>query len=180
MARFPRFSGIPRVVWEPSIIEPVYTTSHIRRHARQMRGDPTRAERRLLGILNSLNGGVLRGRFNTQHVVSGRWIVDFFFSEIRLAIEVDGGVHRTDEQRARDWQKEQDCTRFDITLLRITNADVFGDRDKLVHKLRHGWRMALQRENKLIGKEYCPSKPTRATAVGTRPRPGQAVLSMRS
>jgi hypothetical protein len=57
-------------------------------------------------------------------------------------------------------EKEQDCARFDITLLRITNADVFGDRDKLVDKLRHGWRMALKRENQLIGKEYCPSKPT--------------------
>jgi very-short-patch-repair endonuclease len=125
-----------------------------------MRGRPTPAELRLLGILNSLNDGVLRGRFDTQHVVSGRWIVDFFFSEIRLAIEVDGAVHQTEDQKTRDLEKEQDCARFDITLLRITNADVFGDRDKLVDKLRHGWRMALKRENQLIGKEYCPSKPT--------------------
>ena len=160
MSRFPRFSGIPRVFGEPSIIEPVYTRSHVRRHAGRMRGHPTPAERRLPGILNSLNDGVLRGRFDTQHVVSGRWIVDFFFSEIRLAIEVDGAVHQSKEQKTRDLEKEQDCTRFDISLLRITNADVFGDRDRLVDKLRHGWRMALKRKNQLTGKEYRPQKRT--------------------
>jgi very-short-patch-repair endonuclease len=126
-----------------------------------MRRHPTRAERRFLEILNSLNRGVLRGRFRTQHAISGRWIVDFFFPQIRLAVEVDGSVHRGDEQRVLDLEKEQDCARFDITLLRITNADVFGDRELLVCKLRDGWRMALKRENKLIGKEYYPARSDR-------------------
>jgi very-short-patch-repair endonuclease len=153
-----RFSGIPRVVREPSVIEPYYPTSHVRRHARRMRRLPTPAERELRAILSSLNRGVLRGRFKTQHVVSGRWIVDFFFPEIRLAIEVDGAVHWSKDQKARDVEKERDCSRFDITLLRIMNADVFGDRDMLVDKLRQGWRKALKRENLLIGTEYARSK----------------------
>lgn len=157
-SRLAGFRGIPRVVGEPSIIEPVYANSHISRHAGQMRRRPTPAERQLLAIFNSLNGGVLRGRFHVQHVISGRWIVDFFFFEIRLAIEVDGAVHRTSSQKARDLEKEQDCVRFDISLLRIMNEDVFGDRDRLVDKLRQGWRRALRRENRLVGKVYHPSK----------------------
>lgn len=150
-------SGIPRVVGEPGILEPVYTTSHIRRHEKWMRSHPTPAEQRLGKILGSLNRGVLKGRFATQHVVSGRWIVDFFISAIRLAIEVDGTFHRTEERQLLDAEKERDCVRFDITLLRVTNADVFGDRDKLIRKLRHGWRSALDRENKIIGKVHHPS-----------------------
>jgi very-short-patch-repair endonuclease len=142
----------PRVVKEPSIVEPVYIRSHIQRYAGQMRRNPTQAEQQLSTILNSLNSGVLRGRFRSQHAVSGRWIVDFFFPEIRLAIEVDGRVHRSKEQRAKDAEKERDCRRFDITLVRISNSEVFGDREKLLDKLRSGWRTALRRENKIIGK----------------------------
>jgi very-short-patch-repair endonuclease len=159
-SRFTRVGVIPRVVFEPSIIEVAHPVSYVRRHAKRMRIRPTAAERELCSILGSLKGGVLKGRFTKQHVVSGRWIVDFFFPEIRLAIEVDGAIHCTAEQRARDWQKERDCARFDITLLRVTNADVFGDRDKLIQKLRHGWRMALDRENKIIGKVHHSPKPT--------------------
>lgn len=94
----------------------------------------------------------MRGKFKREHIVSGRWIVDFFFPEIRLAIEVDGSIHNTPDQQAKDRKKDQDCERFDITILRISNAEVFGDRERLVGKLRAGWSAAKNRENKIIGK----------------------------
>jgi very-short-patch-repair endonuclease len=144
--------GLPRMDGELSVVESYYPKSHIRRYADCLRKKPTPAERTLCSILKSLNGGVLKGRFASQHVVSGKWIVDIFFPEIRLGIEIDGGVHLTSQQRKLDKQKELDCARFDITLLRLTNKEVFGDRQKLVEKLRLGWKMALQRENKIIGK----------------------------
>lgn len=132
-----------------------------------MRRRPTPAERRLSWILNSLNRGVLKGRFRKQHVVSGRWIVDFFFPEIRLAIEVDGSFHLSEERRALDREKEQDCARFDITLLRLKNAEVFGDRERLIERLRDGWRTALRRENKIIGKQY-PIHPAETAVIISR------------
>ena len=101
--------------------------------------------------MNRLNDGVLRGRFRREHVISGKWIVDFYFPEIRLAIEVDGSVHLTKEQSDRDRLKDSDCARFDISMLRITNREVFGDRKALIEKLRDGWKTALKRENKIIG-----------------------------
>ena len=149
--------GYPRMVGEPWIIEHSYTRSTISRHADRMHKNPTPAEKKLIRILNSLNSGVLKRRFTSQHVVSGKWIVDIFFYENRLAIEIDGSVHYTEKQKMRDRQKEQDCARFDITLLRLTNAEVFGDREQLIEKLRHGWRMALRRKNKIIGKANYPN-----------------------
>ena len=116
-----------------------------------MRHKPTKAERKFERFLLSLNGGALRGRFVMQHVASGSWIIDFFFPEIRLGIEVDGGIHQTPDQIIRDRQKEKDCARFDITLLRVTNYEVFGNEDQLVEKLRARWRQALIRKNKVIG-----------------------------
>lgn len=109
---------------------------------------PTPAEQMLKEILLSLNGGVLKGKFHAQHVVKGRWIVDFFFFEIRLAIEVDGSFHDSPEQRKKDREKEAECRRSDMTLLRLTNSEVFGDREALVQKLRDEWRAALHRRRR--------------------------------
>jgi very-short-patch-repair endonuclease len=120
-----------------------------------MRRRPTQAEREFKNFLLSLNGGVLRNRFKMQHVASGRWIIDFFFPEVRLGVEIDGSVHRAHVQKRRDRQKEKDCARFDITLLRVTNSDVFGDKNALANKLRSGWREAMRRNNKIIGQMLC-------------------------
>jgi len=129
--------------------KPILTNSEKRR------ASPTRAEAELERILNSLNGGVLRGEFRREHVVSGKWIVDFFFPKIRLAIEVDGSVHNTQVQRAKDLKKDSDCKRFDITVLRLRNAEIFGDRAWLIEKLRASWREAKDRENRIIGTSAC-------------------------
>jgi very-short-patch-repair endonuclease len=129
-----------------------YRKSYIRRNADERRANPTPAEVKLLSILYSLKGGVLRDKFKREQVVSGKWIVDFWFSEVRLAIEVDGPVHDTQDQRAKDLMKDSDCKRFDITVLRLRNDEVFGDHDALVEKLRAGYREAKYRQNRIIGK----------------------------
>ena len=46
--------------------------------------------------------------------------------------------------------KDLDAKRFDITILRLTNLEVFGDSRKVVEKLRSSWREALNRKNKLV------------------------------
>jgi very-short-patch-repair endonuclease len=151
------YSGIvvPGVVGETSIFaHRPPSKCYIKHYAKKMQKKPTKAETEFKSFLLGLNNGVLRGQFKTQHVVSGKWIIDFFFPEIRLGIEIDGAVHTSPQQKKRDRNKDRDCTRFDITLLRITNAEVFGDKMRLTKKLRHGWRVALDRENKIIGKSY--------------------------
>mgnify|MGYP001955883912 FL=1 len=97
---------------------------------------------------------MLKGRFKREHVISGKWITDFFFPDIRLAIELDGPYHLRSQQITRDRQKDEDCKKYDITVLRITNKEVFGDQDKLTKKLRGGWRRALDRKNYIIGMSY--------------------------
>ena len=142
---------LPRVVGEPSLFGFNYPKSRIRTFARENRNKMTKAEARLKAILSSVNGGALRERFKIQHVISGKWIVDFFFPEVRLAIEVDGNSHFDRDRAIKDIQKEKDCERFDITLVRVLNSDVFGDKALLLEKLRVGWRKAKRRENTMIG-----------------------------
>lgn len=128
--------------------------SNIRRFADLNRRHETPAEKRLHAILLALNNGKLKGRFSRQHPISGKWIVDFFFPEVRLAVEVDGAIHEQLDQHRRDRLKEADCERFDITLIRVTNSQVFSDPDRVVALLRHGWRAAKDRKNLIIGKAY--------------------------
>ena len=108
------------------------------------REHPTRAERALAAILSGLSAGALDGRFRRECVCGGRWIVDFYFPEVRLAIEVDGGYHRSTPQRSWDLFKESELESEGITLLRVTNEEVLGDRERLLAKLRQAWRAACR------------------------------------
>ena len=112
--------------------------------ARERREHPTRAECALAVILNGLNDGALDGRFRREWVGGGRWIVDFYFPEVRLGIEVDGGYHRSTAQKGWDHFKESGLESAGVTLLRLTNEEVFGDRERLLRKLRQAWRTALR------------------------------------
>ena len=141
----------PRVVGEPIVFHGFPGRSYIHSNADRRRNSPTPAERELFRILNQLNNGILRGKFKREYAISGKWIVDFFFPKIRLAIEVDGSIHRTEHQKKRDKSKDEDCAKFDITVLRITNREVYGNREALIAKLRAGWRQALNRNNRIIG-----------------------------
>src|SRR3989304_1355011 len=132
--------------------------------ADERREHPTRAERALAAILNGLNEGALHGRLRREGgcgggggnegaldgrcrregVCGGRWIVDFYFPEVRLGIEVDGGYHRSTTQKGWDLFKEGGLESAGVTLLRLTNEEVFGDRERLLGKLRQAWRTALR------------------------------------
>jgi very-short-patch-repair endonuclease len=125
--------------------------------ADERRERPTRAERALAAILNGLNEGALEGRFRREWVCGGRWIVDFYFPEVRLAIEVDGGYHRPTAQRGWDLFKESALESAGVTVLRVTNEEVFGDRDRLLEKLRHAWRAALRNARRNRGRSGAPT-----------------------
>jgi len=102
---------------------------------------PTAAEAALERILNELGEGALRGEFKREWPLQG-WFLDFYFPSIRLAIEVDGGYHRAQAQWREDQRKAAGLQAHGITLLRLSNREVFGDRERLVRRLRAAWRQA--------------------------------------
>ena len=104
----------------------------------------TPAEAALEDFLNCLGDGALRGEFRREWQV-GDWIVDFYFPRIKLAIEVDGGYHRAQSRWRKDLHKTRDLQARAITVLRLTNKEVLGDRERLVTRLRAAWRSALER-----------------------------------
>ena len=145
--------GIPfTVIGDPPLsLFSIIRGSPTQRIAITRRKEYTHAEKRLEEILKSLNNGVLKGKFHRQWTFGGKWILDFFFYENRLGIEIDGCYHQSEKQRTKDKEKEEACYKFEITLIRLTNKEVSGDENILINKLRDGWRKANQKKkNKII------------------------------
>jgi very-short-patch-repair endonuclease len=63
-------------------------------------------------------------KFRRQHPV-GRFILDFYCREERLAVEVDGPVHET--QRQADCERQQILESMGIRFLRLPAALIEGD-----------------------------------------------------
>ena len=91
--------------------------------AKQMRREPTEAERRLWSILR---GGRMNGaKFKRQEQI-GDYIVDFVCFQTRLIVEADGSQHAECErdERRDAWLKSQG-----FRVLRFWNNDILGNTD---------------------------------------------------
>jgi len=87
--------------------------------ARILRKKPTWAEKL---VWRWLRGRRFSGyKFRRQHPV-GRYSLDFFCEEARLAIELDGGQHGFAEQRKHDAEREQFLASLSIKVLRFWNS----------------------------------------------------------
>ena len=62
-------------------------------------------------------------KFRRQHSI-GKYIVDFFCCELKLAIELDGNSHFSEQVQAYDHQRTRDLNKLGIKVLRFTNEEV--------------------------------------------------------
>ena len=143
-----RSGGFSRAVGDVSA-SPSFVAKPRRVHgfAKQRLSQQTAAECQFDKILNTLGDGALRGKFIREWAFKN-WILDFYLYEIRVGIEIDGEYHALPIQRERDGKKTGDCEAAGITLLRISNADVFGDREALVSRLRVAYKEGLSRSRR--------------------------------
>ena len=62
-------------------------------------------------------------RFQRQKAI-GNYIADFYCAKARLVIELDGGVHYTNDQIEKDEIRTKKLEGMNLTILRICNLDV--------------------------------------------------------
>jgi very-short-patch-repair endonuclease len=100
--------------------------------ARALRQSHSDAER--------LMWAILRGRrfcgfkFRRQHPV-GRYILDFYCDEAKLAIELDGGQHNSDEARRQDAVRSEFLSKQRIDVLRFWNHELLEDLDAVLEAI---------------------------------------------
>jgi very-short-patch-repair endonuclease len=88
---------------------------------RNLRKNQTDAEKKLWGILrNRQLAGI---KFRRQFVV-GRYILDFYSPEHKLAIEADGGQHYEDSGRSYDEARTKELAKSGIRLIRFSDLDI--------------------------------------------------------
>ncbi len=89
-----------------------------------MRKAATPAEKELWRVLR--NRAVNGLRFRRQHTLDGL-VLDFYCPEIRLCVELDGGVHDADAQRERDAARTAHLELRGVHVIRFRNQEVLDD-----------------------------------------------------
>jgi very-short-patch-repair endonuclease len=96
----------------------------LKRYAREMRKDPTRAEDRVWAWLRSRRFDGVKFR---RQVPIGPYIVDFYCAQIRVAIELDGTHHRSPDMNDYDGRRATYLRGQDVEVVRIPNELLIRD-----------------------------------------------------
>ena len=97
--------------------------------ARELRSNPTETEKIFWEkILKSEKFD--KFTFLRQKPI-GSFIVDFYCAKLKLVIEIDGEIHKT--QKIRDKERDNYLKqKFGLKILRYTNEDILNNREKIL------------------------------------------------
>jgi len=98
------------------------------RYAQEMRKNPTESEKALWNILRKFryNGYI----FRRQHPVD-IFIADFYCHKLKLIVEVDGGVHDSEQAVEYDDGRSAELEKYGLSIIRFTNDQVHKEPDKV-------------------------------------------------
>jgi very-short-patch-repair endonuclease len=89
--------------------------------AKTLRENMTQSEEAVWQLLKSKN--MLGLRFKPQHPID-IFIADFYCHQLKLVIEIDGGIHKSVDQREYDIGRKVELEHWGIKVIRFTNEDV--------------------------------------------------------
>jgi very-short-patch-repair endonuclease len=112
------------------IITGQYIDPEKHQKAKEMRDNPTPAEKKLWEHLN--NNQIQGLHFRRQQIIDG-FIVDSYCHEIGLVIEVDGGIH--EKQKEYDLERESILTNRGLHLVRFKNTEVMDNNLEVIAEI---------------------------------------------
>ena len=101
----------------------IHNRKQLERYRKRLRNHSTSAEATLWKYLK---GKQLGKKFRRQHSV-GNFIVDFYCATERVAIELDGEPHFTEDGMRYDARRTQYLNGLNIKVIRFENVRVFED-----------------------------------------------------
>ncbi len=99
---------------------------------KELRQNLTPPEKRLWLYLQ---GSQLGAKFRRQPSV-GSYILDFYCPQYRLAIEIDGAFHDSEQSHIYDNERTNFLAKSGITVLRFTNKDVMNNLDGVLSEIK--------------------------------------------
>ena len=100
--------------------------------AERLRRDTTATERI---IWDRVCKNQLGTRIRRQHPI-WKFIADFYCHEVKLVIEIDGGIHLRSENKEYDISREIILKEFQIEILRFTNDEVINEPGLVIEKIK--------------------------------------------
>lgn len=75
-----------------------------------------------------------RLKFRRQHPIF-HYIVDFYCHQLRLVIEIDGGIHDDETVKKKDAEREATLKSFGLTVMRLRNEEVYTNANGVLTKI---------------------------------------------
>lgn len=111
----------------------LHNWKHLKEKRRSLRNNGTSAEATLWTLLSKSQ---LEGRkFRRQHSIKN-YIVDFYCHAEKLAIELDGDVHFTEQGLEYDKKRDAELASLGIKVIRFENEDVFRATTAVLEKIK--------------------------------------------
>ncbi len=98
---------------------------------RQLRANMTYCEKLVWIYLRKRQ---MEERFLRQYSVDS-YVIDFYCSKLKLAIEIDGDIHEIEEQKEYDTDRQSYLENFGINFIRIKNEELLGNPNKAFDKI---------------------------------------------
>ena len=114
----------------------------MKRHAREMRRAPTRAEDRMWAWLRDQR---FDGHKFRRQVPMGPYILDFYCARLKLAIELDGEHHSQVDMSEYDGRRSKRLAVHGIYVLRISNQLLTRDSQIVAETIRCTIRLLAER-----------------------------------
>ncbi len=116
---------------------------HIFEKAKMLRKNMTQAE---LKLWAKLKGKKMLGlRFRPQHPID-IFIADFYCHPLKLILEVDGGIHKSKEQKEYDIGREGELENWGMKVIRFTNEEIENEIDLVMKEIK---RICEKRKSEL-------------------------------
>ena len=74
-------------------------------------------------------------RIRRQHPIF-KYIADYYCHELKLVIEIDGGIHLTHENKEYDINRDVTLIEFGIQIIRFTNDQVINNLDQIIEEIK--------------------------------------------
>jgi very-short-patch-repair endonuclease len=109
-----------------------YNKSLEKEKRRSLRREETYCEKLIWRYLRKrqMLGYKFKRQFSVDH-----FVIDFYCSELKLALEVDGDVHNQPKQKEYDSTRQQYLEQFGITFIRIYNEELLSNPNKAFDKI---------------------------------------------
>jgi len=98
--------------------------------ARMLRKEQTKAEKIIWEFLRKRK---LQYKFRRQHVIEG-FILDFYCHELKLGIEIDGGIHN--KRKDYDRVRQEIIEAKGISVVRIKNEEISRNNKLVISRLK--------------------------------------------